>query len=707
MPSISYILDKPHNENVSLSYVGGLLYPGTTDNSLLMSYYIDWCIKFDDSELIHTTTDFVNYLLRKIDELTERVINLENNAPAPSIPVTGISISDVPLNMNVGDTHKLTVLIAPANASNTNVTWSSSNTSIATVSNTGSITAKSAGTVTITATSVSNPSVKDTCTIKVQAQSVTNVSISNTIQSLFIGDTHQLNVSVYPENAPNKNIIWMSSNTSIATVSNTGLVTAKASGSVTITATSQSNPLVSDTCDIMVKEVSVTSVSISNTIASLFVGNTRQLDVTVYPNNATNKNIIWSSSNNSIATVSDTGLVTAKAEGNVTITATSQSNPLVNDTTTISISEPSIEPIWVSKINLDVPSTITYGDTARAIATVYPASASNKTVVFSSSNTSVATINESSGAITALKAGTFTITVSATDGSGVTTTSSTITVERATQTINASDKTITFGTSGNSLKATTSGNGTISYKVASGSSVSVNSSTGALTINSAGNTTITISASETGQYNKATKNVTVIVNKASQTLSASANPSIIEIGGTTTATVSGNKTPVTWSSSNTAIANVNSTTGLITGISEGTTTIIATASANANYKEGKDDVTIKVRKPAQPEETYYYYYGIQDGTLTSPSSPITSSNYKTLAEPSNTLKDSMDITTERGYAYVLVPNTVTEVKLFDKTLAAYSTMKFDVVDTSIPGHLVYKSQKVFSSGALARLDFSY
>ena len=106
------------------------------------------------------------------------------------------------------------------------------------------------------------------------------------------------------------------------------------------------------------------------------------------------------------------------------------------------------------------------------------------------------------------------------------------------------------------------------------------------------------------------------------------------------------------------------------------------------------------------EPTYYYYYGIQAGTLYSPSSPITASNYKTLAESSTTLKESMTITAELGYAYVLVPSTVTEVKWFDRNAGAYSTMHFEVVDTSIPGHLVYRSERPFGS-SLARLDFTY
>ena len=106
------------------------------------------------------------------------------------------------------------------------------------------------------------------------------------------------------------------------------------------------------------------------------------------------------------------------------------------------------------------------------------------------------------------------------------------------------------------------------------------------------------------------------------------------------------------------------------------------------------------------EPTYYYYYGIQEGTLANPSSPINASNYKTLAESSSELKESLTINTKKGWMYILVPNTVTEIKLFIPILQAYSSVSFNAVDTSIPGHVVYKSESAASSGN-GRLDFTY
>ena len=121
----------------------------------------------------------------------------------------------------------------------------------------------------------------------------------------------------------------------------------------------------------------------------------------------------------------------------------------------------------------------------------------------------------------------------------------------------------------------------------------------------------------------------------------------------------------------------------------------------ASSGEGRLDFTY-----GEVDNNYYYYYGIQDGTLANPSSPINASNYTTLAESSSTLKESMTINTKKGWMYILVPNTVTEIKLFDLNANAYSSVSFNAVDTSIPGHVVYKSESVASSGN-GRLDFTY
>jgi uncharacterized protein YjdB len=131
-----------------------------------------------------------------------------------------------------------------------------------------------------------------------------------------------LTATVNPENATNKNVTWSSSNPSVATVSN-GKVTALKAGSATIIVSSEDGGKTA-TCEIRVntKTVSVTSVTLDRTSAELTVGDELTLTATVNPENATNKNVTWSSSNPSVATISN-GKVTALKAGSATIIVSS------------------------------------------------------------------------------------------------------------------------------------------------------------------------------------------------------------------------------------------------------------------------------------------------------------------------------------------------------------------------------------------------
>lgn len=131
---------------------------------------------------------------------------------------------------------QLNANVLPSNASNKLVSWSSSNMAVATVSNTGNVTAKAVGSTTITATSLDNGAIKGTATINVtnDAVPVTGVTLDDTSFSLSVGTTKKLNETVLPAGATDKSVTWTSSNTAVASVNN-GLVTANTVGSATIT----------------------------------------------------------------------------------------------------------------------------------------------------------------------------------------------------------------------------------------------------------------------------------------------------------------------------------------------------------------------------------------------------------------------------------------------------------------------------------------
>ena len=155
---------------------------------------------------------------------------------------------------------------------------------------------------------------------------VTKVTLNKASANVERGKTLQLTATVTPTTATNKAVTWTSSNTKVATVSSTGKVTAKAVGTTTITCTAKDGSGVKATCKVTVKNpvVKVSKITLNKTSASMIKGDSLALKATVTPTNATNKAVVWKSSNTKVATVSSTGKVTAKAAGTVTITCTAK-----------------------------------------------------------------------------------------------------------------------------------------------------------------------------------------------------------------------------------------------------------------------------------------------------------------------------------------------------------------------------------------------
>ncbi len=155
-----------------------------------------------------------------------------------TIHVTSVSLDKASLELTEGETAQLTATVLPDNATNKNVTWSTSNASIATVDANGLVTAVSAGTATITVTTEDGTKTAS-CTVTVTVP-VTGVTLSQTQASLYYNrtpNTLTLTATVAPDNATNKDVTWTSSDSTVATVDQNGLVTALARGTAVITAT--------------------------------------------------------------------------------------------------------------------------------------------------------------------------------------------------------------------------------------------------------------------------------------------------------------------------------------------------------------------------------------------------------------------------------------------------------------------------------------
>ena len=154
-----------------------------------------------------------------------------------------------------------------------------------------------------------------------EAVLVTSVNLNKTEATIEVAAQEQLTATVLPEDATNKAVIWTTSDPAVATVDETGLVTAVAVGTATITATTTDGTELEATCAVTVIQLA-TSVALNKTEATIEVAVQEQLTATVLPEDATNKAVTWASSDPTVATVDETGLVTAVAVGTATITAT-------------------------------------------------------------------------------------------------------------------------------------------------------------------------------------------------------------------------------------------------------------------------------------------------------------------------------------------------------------------------------------------------
>lgn len=261
-----------------------------------------------------------------------------------------------------------------------------------------------------------------------------SVTLNKEKVSLEVDKSVTLKVTTTPADYKANDIKWTSSNDKIAIVKD-GKVTAKTAGTVKI------NVIVDDitaTCTVTVNKkveskpetkpnpkpepdpeptpkpkpqtISVTSVSISKTSATIYVGDSYTLYASANPSNASNKSITWSSSNSKTATVYN-GVVTGKKAGTVTIYATSNNGKKASCSITVKN-----KTVATTGVTLNQKTAVmNAGKTLRLYATITPSNATNKKITWSSSDTSVATVN-SSGTVTAKKRGTVTITAKTSGG---------------------------------------------------------------------------------------------------------------------------------------------------------------------------------------------------------------------------------------------------------------------------------------------------
>jgi len=348
-----------------------------------------------------------------------------SSVPAPTstsvipqkIAVESVAVTSATLDIYKGNKATIEVTVLPENATDKSVTFSSSNTSVATVNGSGEVTAVNDGVAIITVASVDNPTKVAFKTVQVSTKviKVTNISVSPASLSLVEEEQKTLTVTVSPEDATDKSLKFSSTKENVATVSTAGVVTAVAPGDATILVQSVDNPTILKQVPVSVTSsiVPVTGISLGTTGSiKLAPSGTLQLEATVTPSNATNKAVSWESDNESVAVV-NSGYIEALSVGQTIISCTSVQNPSVKAQVIVNVEIPSVpvEGVVLEKESL----SLNINDYETLNKSILPANASNKDVVWSSDKPNIAGV-DGDGKVTGYAEGDAKITVKTVEG---------------------------------------------------------------------------------------------------------------------------------------------------------------------------------------------------------------------------------------------------------------------------------------------------
>ena len=346
------------------------------------------------------------------DNMPKQPVNniITTKPEEPPVEITKIKFSSDEIVMTIGSRRKLSVTIEPANASKSGLVWVSSDPSIATVDSSGNIVALKEGEVKITV-KTKDGSISASCTIKVEPVKVDKIILNPTTMSVKVNSTSDIVAVIKPDNATIDELIWETSDPNIAKVDNNGRVTGVSEGTVVITARTPDGT-VTATCvvNVVSNTVPASSIKVNPTSTSVEIGSSSQLLVTIEPSNATERDVIFESSNPSVVTVDSNGKITGVNVGTATITIKTKDGRL--ETTCVV----TVTPIEVNEIILSANDlTVKVGKTKTITATVSPDDATDKELVWVSSDPSIATV-DSNGKVTGVKAGEVTIIVKTKDG---------------------------------------------------------------------------------------------------------------------------------------------------------------------------------------------------------------------------------------------------------------------------------------------------
>lgn len=320
--------------------------------------------------------------------------------------ISSVSLNKTAMVLESGTQQSLRATINPSNTTDSKVvTWKSSNNSVASVDQDGNVVAVDEGYATITATSVNGKKAECKITVvkPVEMIPIESVSLNKESITLEANTKETLIATINPENTTeDKTLTWTSSDMSVASVDENGEISALSNGKTTITVTTSNQK--SASCEVNVV-TPISSVALNKETLTLNVDGAETLIATINPSDTSDdKTLLWTSSNPSVASVSQNGEVKALANGKTTITVTTSNQKSASCEVSVVTT---IDSVTLNKTSLrlkvDTEETL--------IATINPENTSDdKTLTWSSSDVNVASVDQN-GKVIAKTVGTTTITV--------------------------------------------------------------------------------------------------------------------------------------------------------------------------------------------------------------------------------------------------------------------------------------------------------
>ena len=334
---------------------------------------------------------------------------------------SSITLDQHQLSLYPEGTASLTATILPTTVAISLVRWTSSNPGVASVDQQGNITAYAVGRTTITAATTDGTNLSDTCAVTVNPILASGLTLSRGLFSGIAGDTTTLVPTFVPLNTTNQTVTWSTSNAAVATVTN-GFVTITGVGMATVTAAATDGSGVSASCSVVGNAVKVTSIQITKVIGpsqdSLRIGDNFTLSAEALPDNATSKAITWNSSNSQgvriLAQTDTTCSLQALSAGNFVITASALDGSGVSAQYAVTVLPTLAESIALAQDSV----LISLGDNLQLSYTLLPATTTDKSVRWASSDTTVLTVTQQ-GFCSAIGVGSAEVTVSTLDGSNL------------------------------------------------------------------------------------------------------------------------------------------------------------------------------------------------------------------------------------------------------------------------------------------------